>query len=79
MVVFFHIATLLERFAYASDDNTSGATYNFLSSEDWNGNEHDHKVTYGYEITKTTEFEGLQTGTMMSRHINCRKDWFMTI
>lgn len=57
--IFSH-ATLLERFAYASDDNTSGATYNFLSSEDWNGNEHDHKVTYGYEITKTTEFEGLQ-------------------
>ena len=51
--IFSH-ATLLERFAYASDDNTSGATYNFLSSEDWNGNEHDHKVTYGYEITKTT-------------------------
>lgn len=57
--IFSH-ATLLEQFAYASDDNTSGATYNFLSSEDWNGNEHDHKVTYGYEITKTTEFEGLQ-------------------
>lgn len=57
--IFSH-ATLLERFAYASDDNTSGATYNFLSSEDWNGNEHDHNVTYGYEITKTTEFEGLQ-------------------
>lgn len=57
--IFSH-ATLLEQFAYASDDNTSGATYNFLSSEDWNGNEHDHNVTYGYEITKTTEFEGLQ-------------------
>lgn len=57
--IFSH-ATLLERFAYDSDDNTSGATYNFLSSEDWNGNEHDHNVTYGYEITKTTEFEGLQ-------------------
>lgn len=57
--IFSH-ATLLERFAYASDDNTSGATYNFLSSEDWNGEKHDHKVTYGYEITKTTEFEGLQ-------------------
>lgn len=57
--IFSH-ATLLERFAYASDDNTSGATYNFLRSEDWNGEKHDHKVTYGYEITKTTEFEGLQ-------------------
>lgn len=57
--IFSH-ATLLERFAYDSDDNTSGATYNFLSSEDWNGNEHKHNVTYGYEITKTTEFEGLQ-------------------
>lgn len=57
--IFSH-ATLLERFAYASDDNTSGATYNFLSSEDWTGNEHKHNVTYGYEITKTTEFEGLQ-------------------
>lgn len=57
--IFSH-ATLLEQFAYASDDNTSGATYNFLRSEDWNGEKHDHKVTYGYEITKTTEFEGLQ-------------------
>lgn len=57
--IFSH-ATLLESFAYDKEDNASGATYNFYSTEDWNGTEHKHEVTYGKEITGTTEFENLQ-------------------
>ena len=54
--IFSH-ATLLERYAYASDDNASGATYNFNSEEDWKNTKHIHNVTYGKEIINTNEFK----------------------
>lgn len=57
--IFSH-ATLLESYAYAEDDTTSNATYNFYSDEDWTGTTHVHKVTYGKEIQGTTEFKDLQ-------------------
>lgn len=57
--IFSH-ATLLESFAYAKDDITSSAAYNFYNGDDWSGTNHIHKVTYGKEITKTTEFTDLQ-------------------
>ena len=57
--IFSH-ATLLERFAYADDDNASVGTYNFNLNEDWDGEDHVYNVTYGKEITETIEFEGLQ-------------------
>lgn len=57
--IFSH-ATLLEFFAYAKDDVTSSAAYNFYNGDDWSGDNHIHKVTYGKEITETTEFTDLQ-------------------
>ena len=56
----FSRATLLESFAYDKDDTASGATYNFYKDEDWSGDDHKHKVTYGKEITHTTEYQDLQ-------------------
>lgn len=57
--IFSH-ATLLESFSYNKDDNASGATYNFYSTEDWPKEGSKHQVTYGKEITGTTEFTDLQ-------------------
>lgn len=55
--IFSH-ATLLESFIH--DGTSSGATYNFVKSEDWQGTNHIHHVTYGKEITETKEYQGLQ-------------------
>lgn len=56
--IFTH-ATLLESYKYAAND-TSVATYNFYKSGDWNGDTYDHQVTYGKEISNSTEYTGLQ-------------------
>lgn len=57
--VFSH-ATLLEWFKYSKDDNGSGATYNFNRGEEWTGETYNHQVTYGKEITASSEFAGIQ-------------------
>ena len=56
--IFTH-ATLLESFQYAAD-GIAVATYNFTKSEDWNGTDHIHKVTYGKEISASEEYAELQ-------------------
>ena len=56
--IFTH-ASLLESFQYASD-GIAVATYNFYKNEDWNGSDHIHEVTYGKEISDSTEYKGLQ-------------------
>lgn len=57
--IFTH-ATLLESFQYATD-GIAVATYNFIKSEDWDDmNKHIHQVTYGKEISNSTEYNGLQ-------------------
>ena len=56
--IFTH-ATLLESFQYAAD-GIAVATYNFTKSEDWNGTNHIHKVTYGKEISASEEYPELQ-------------------
>lgn len=55
--IFSH-ATLLESFRH--DGTSSGATYNFIKSEDWNGTNHVHDVTYGKEINASIEYPGMQ-------------------
>lgn len=56
--IFTH-ATLLESYKYAAND-TSVATYNFYKSGDWEGTTYTHQVTYGKEISHSTEYEDLQ-------------------
>lgn len=56
--IFTH-ATLLESYKYAAND-TSVATYNFYKSGDWNGDTYNHQVTYGKEISNSTEYKDLQ-------------------
>lgn len=56
--IFTH-ATLLESYKYAAND-TSVATYNFYKSGDWNGDKYNHQVTYGKEISHSTEYTDLQ-------------------
>ena len=56
--IFTH-ATLLESYKYAAND-TSVATYNFYKSGDWNGDTYNHQVTYGKEISDSTEYKDLQ-------------------
>lgn len=56
--IFTH-ATLLESYKYAAND-TSVATYNFYKRGDWNGDTYDHQVTYGKEISDSTEYKDLQ-------------------
>lgn len=56
--IFTH-ATLLESYKYAAND-TSVATYNFYKSGDWNGDTYNHQVTYGKEISHSTEYKDLQ-------------------
>ena len=56
--IFTH-ATLLESYKYAAND-TSVATYNFYKSGDWNGATYKHQVTYGKEISNSTEYTDLQ-------------------
>lgn len=57
--IFTH-ATLLESYKYAAND-TSVATYNFYKSGDWTSDgTYDHQVTYGKEISHSTEYKDLQ-------------------
>lgn len=56
--IFTH-ATLLESYKYAAND-TSVATYNFYKSGDWEGATYKHQVTYGKEISNSTEYTDLQ-------------------
>ena len=57
--IFTH-ATLLESYSYA-DGDTSVATYNFYKDDDWEADgSHKHQVTYGKEISETTEYPELQ-------------------
>ena len=57
--IFTH-ATLLESYKYA-DNDTSVATYNFYKKGDWkDDNTYDHQVTYGKEISASSEYAGLQ-------------------
>ena len=57
--IFTH-ASFLESFQYATS-GASVATYNFYKENDWNASgKYDHKVTYGQEITASTEYEGEQ-------------------
>lgn len=56
--IFTH-ATLLESYKYAAND-TSVATYNFYKSGDWEGTTYNHQVTYGKEISHSTEYKDLQ-------------------
>lgn len=56
--IFTH-ATLLESYKYAAND-TSVASYNFYKSGDWNGDTYNHQVTYGKEISNSTEYKDLQ-------------------
>lgn len=57
--IFTH-ATLLESYKYAAND-TSVATYNFYKSGDWTSDgTYNHQVTYGKEISETTEYVDLQ-------------------
>ena len=56
--IFTH-ATLLESYKYAAND-TSVATYNFYKSGDWEGATYKHQVTYGKEISDSTEYKDLQ-------------------
>lgn len=56
--IFTH-ATLLESYKYAAND-TSVATYNFYKSGDWEGATYKHQVTYGKEISDSTEYKELQ-------------------
>ena len=49
----FKYATLLESFTY---NTGSSGTYNFTYEEDWTGSPL-HRVTYGYEIEHTVEFQ----------------------
>lgn len=56
--IFTH-ATLLESYKYAAND-TSVATYNFYKRGDWDGDTYQHRVTYGKEISDSTEYKNLQ-------------------
>ncbi|MBD8930696.1 MAG: hypothetical protein EGQ79_00885 [Ruminococcus sp.] len=57
--IFTH-ATLLESYKYAAND-TSVATYNFYKSGDWKSDgTYNHQVTYGKEISNSTEYKDLQ-------------------
>lgn len=57
--IFTH-ATLLESYKYAAND-TSVATYNFYKSGDWKSDgTYNHQVTYGKEISNSTEYRDLQ-------------------
>ena len=49
----------MESYKYAAND-TSVATYNFYKSGDWNGDTYNHQVTYGKEISNSTEYKDLQ-------------------
>ena len=53
----FSRATLLNSYSYPDGDTTCNATYNFYAKDDPDGS---HHVTYGKEITGTTEFVDLQ-------------------
>lgn len=56
--IFTH-ATFLETFQYKSG-GIGTAIYNFYKSEDWNGTDHKHAVTYGKEISDSVEYKDLQ-------------------
>ena len=56
--IFTH-ATFLESFQYKSG-GIGTAIYNFYKSEDWNGTDHKHAVTYGKEISDSVEYKDLQ-------------------
>ena len=55
----FKYATLLNKYDV---DSTSYAYYNFTQDEDWSSDTHNAagKVTYGYEISRSKEFEDLE-------------------
>lgn len=57
----FTRATLLEEFIFNNNSDCKGV-YNYRLSEDWNSSTKAaiHNVTYGYEITGTSEFVGMQ-------------------
>ena len=58
----FTRATFLDSYQYAGG-GISSAVYNFLKSEDWEGDgytNHVKKVTYGSEISKSKQYEHLQ-------------------
>ena len=56
--IFTH-ATFLESFQYKSG-GIGTAIYNFYKTEDWNGTNHRHDVTYGSEISDSVEYKDLQ-------------------
>ena len=55
--IFSH-ATLLESFVH--DGASSVATYNFYMGDEWKNGTYAHEVTYGKEITDSTEYDGMQ-------------------
>ena len=55
----FTRATFLESFQYKRNGVGSGI-YNFTKKEDWTGTTHSHNVTYGKEISKSLQYDGLQ-------------------
>ncbi|MGN1423162.1 MAG: hypothetical protein ACI4XA_07290, partial [Oscillospiraceae bacterium] len=55
----FSKATLLNSFIYESGRNCS-AVYNFKYSEDWDNGTAKHSVTYGREISESTEYTDKQ-------------------
>ena len=55
--IFSH-ATLLESFVH--DGSSSVATYNFYMGDEWKNGTYAHEVTYGKEITDSTEYDGMQ-------------------
>lgn len=55
--IFSH-ATLLESFVH--DGASSVATYNFYMGDEWKNGTYAHEVTYGKEITDSTEYGGMQ-------------------
>ena len=55
----FNRATFLESFQYKRNGVGSGI-YNFTKKEDWTGTTHSHNVTYGKEISNSSQYDGLQ-------------------
>ena len=56
--IFTH-ASFLEAFQYM-ENGAASIIYNFERKEDWENTDHIHKVTYGYEISKSSQYEDLQ-------------------
>lgn len=54
----FKNATLLQSFTH--DGTSSVGTYNFNKDEEWTDTNYKHSVTYGYEITESTEYKDQQ-------------------